>query len=249
LSLILPVYREEEALGPLVERLRREAGDEVEILVVDGHPDRTSLAAAAASLVRAGAVGLGTDQGRAVQMNAAATRARGDVLMFLHADTRLPPGWAGDVARIMAIEDIAAGAFDLRIDSSSALVRFIGRVATLRSRLTRVPYGDQALFLRRAWFERLQGFARIPVMEDLDLMTRLRRQGGRTGFVSNPVVTSARRWETEGVILCTLRNWGIRLLYHMGVAPRRLAGFYKVAGESDGPKPDMTPGPQDRAGQ
>jgi GT2 family glycosyltransferase len=100
-------------------------------------------------------------------------------------------------------------------------------VANWRSRLSRVPYGDQAIFIRATYFEAIGGFREIPIMEDVDLMRRIKRKGGKIVILREPVLTSARRWEQEGLIYGTLRNWLLILLYLCGVAPQRLAPFYR----------------------
>jgi predicted glycosyltransferase involved in capsule biosynthesis len=119
------------------------------------------------------------------------------------------------------------GAFSLGIDDDRIFLKLIEWFANLRSRLTRVPYGDQSIFIRKHCFDRVGGFMEIPIMEDLELMTRIRKQGRRIHILKQKSVTSSRRWNKEGIAACTLRNWLIRLLYHLGVPADRLAAFYK----------------------
>lgn len=241
LSVIIPVFREERGITSLVDHLTtRSLMETAEILIVDGDPEqRTLIALQGRNVIR-----IGSDAGRARQMNAGAAQARGDLLLFLHADTRLPPG--ADTLIFQALRNLrlVGGAFRLAIDSPRPALGLIAAAANLRTRLTRVPYGDQALFLRRAVFEELGGYADIPLMEDLELMRRIRRKGWPVVLLREAALTSARRWEQEGVWRCTLRNWAVRLLYHRGVSPTRLRRFYPTAAESvdSGAPPSPTGG-------
>jgi rSAM/selenodomain-associated transferase 2 len=243
LSVVIPVYREQARLHALLAHLAEipapggPAAGSVEILVVDGDPAQATLAALPEDAAQAGVKGLASAKGRARQMNAGAAAARGNVLLFLHADTRLPLDAFARIEHALAPgsgepgePEICGGAFSLRITPESGPpgpgLRCIAWAANLRSRLTRAPYGDQALFLRRDCFEALGGFADIPLMEDLELMTRLRRSGRKIRLLSSCASTSARRWEAEGLLFCTARNVLLRALYHLGVGPQRLARFY-----------------------
>jgi rSAM/selenodomain-associated transferase 2 len=230
LSVIIPVFREERGITALVDHLTSRAlRAKAQILVVDGDPERRTLAV----LDGRDVVRVGSDVGRARQMNAGAAQAHGDVLLFLHADTHLPTGTDTLIFQALADPKSAGGAFRLAIDSPRPALRLIAAAANLRTRLTRVPYGDQAIFLRRAAFEKLGGYADIPLMEDLELMRRVRRNGWSVVLIREAAFTSARRWEQEGVWRCTLRNWSLRLLYHSGVSPGRLRRFYPTAESVD----------------
>ncbi len=227
LSVIIPVYREQARINALLAQVAAiPAPGGLEALVVDGDPERRTLAVLAQGM----AVALASGKGRARQMNAGAKAARGEVLLFLHADTRLPPDAFARIRQALADPGISGGAFRLRIEPEGGEpglgLRGIAWAANLRTRLTRVPYGDQALFLRRDCFEALGGFADLPLMEDLELMTRLRRSGRKIRLLGACAATSARRWETEGLLRCTGRNLLIRALYHLGVSAERLARLY-----------------------
>ena len=234
LSVVIPVYREEARIGALLEHVAGIAVPDcaggVEVLVVDGDPGRSTLAA----MPGGAAIPLASARGRARQMNAGAQAAHGDVLLFLHADTRLPHDAFARIQAALADADICGGAFRLRIepdpdskDRPPGLgLRLIAWAANLRARLFRAPYGDQAIFLRRDAFEALGGFPDLPLMEDLELMTRIRRSGRRIRLLDACARTSARRWEREGLLRCTGRNLLLRALYHLGVPAQRLAGFY-----------------------
>jgi rSAM/selenodomain-associated transferase 2 len=222
-SVIVPVLGEAHQLASLIDHLFRIAdGKPVEIIVVDGSPDGESIKAVS----RQGATLLTAPAGRARQMNAGAAAARGAYLLFLHADTLLPPGAFRRIEETLSEGNCVAGAFDLRYNSTRLSMRFIARVACLRSRLTRIPYGDQAQFFRRDYFEKLCGFADIPLMEDVEIMRRIKDRGDCISILPEAVVTSARRQEKEGILYCTLRNWVIVSLYFMGVPPERLIRFY-----------------------
>lgn len=193
-----------------------------EVIVVDGSPTADTVGLLADLPVRT----LQSDPGRARQMNAGAAAARGRVLLFLHADTCLPDDALRLVSKQLAQPKVVAGAFALAIAESQPVYRCIAAAATLRSRLTRMPYGDQAIFIRAETFHALGGYRDIPIMEDIDLMRRLKQQRLRIAIVDVPVQTSGRRWRQEGVVYTTLRNMVLVLLYLAGVDPRRLVRLY-----------------------
>ena len=223
-SVIIPVLRETQALDSLIDHLLQIAdGEPVEMIIVDGSPDGEPIKAISCE----GVTRLAVPAGRARQMNAGAAAAKGDCLLFLHADTRLPQGAFRRIEETLSDGNHVAGAFDLRYGSQRLSMRLIARVACLRSRLTRIPYGDQAQFFRRDYFEKICGFADIPLMEDVEIMRRIKGRGDRISILPEAVETSARRQEKEGVVYCTLRNWTIITLYLLGVPPERLVRFYK----------------------
>ena len=159
-------------------------------------------------------------------MNKGALLASGDIVLFLHADTEIPPDGLERICSAMRCKQYVGGSFDLGIRSRKLRFRLIERVASLRSRMTRVPYGDQAIFLRREYFLRIGGFLELPILEDVELMRRIRRLDGNICILEERVRTSARRWEHEGALYCTVRNWTLVGLYLLGVSPDRLARFY-----------------------
>jgi len=233
-SVIVPVYGEAARMAELMEQIfSLPCPGGLEVLVVDGSPDAATLQALEQWCEHSAAQCAGqihcltSPPGRGRQMNTGAQAAKGEILLFLHADTLLP--FAAFQAIDRALQDfrINAGAFSLCIDSDWWVVRAIGRMATWRTRLNRIPFGDQALFFRRRVFNALGGFQEIPIMEDLELMRRLARQGLRITVLSECVTTSGRRWEEEGPIYCSLRNMLLRLLYTLGVGPQLLARHYR----------------------
>jgi rSAM/selenodomain-associated transferase 2 len=165
--------------------------------------------------------------GRAIQQNAGAAVAGGDVLLFLHADTALPPDADRLILDGLAASGRAWGRFDVRLSGRHPALRVIERGISWRSRVTGIATGDQALFVRRDSFEALGGFPEIPLMEDVALCRSLKRVWGRPLCLRPPVVTSSRRWERGGILRTVLLMWGLRLAYYAGVAPASLTRLYR----------------------
>jgi rSAM/selenodomain-associated transferase 2 len=224
ISVVVPVFHEEALINAAIRRLKAlPCSEQIEIIVVDGDAEGGTLKALADRRVK----GIVSGKGRGRQMNTGAAAASGDVILFLHLDTELPEDGFIRISRAMAEGRYTAGAFDLAIADRGPAFRIIERAASLRSRLTRAPYGDQAIFMRRDDFLAIDGYREWPIMEDVDLMRRVKRVGGKICFLDAKVWTSSRRWRKEGIIACTLRNWTIMLLYLAGVAPEKLAKWYK----------------------
>ncbi len=217
ISVIIPALNEEENLAAALDSARSGAA---ELIVVDGGSGDATREIAR----RGGARVIGSPRGRAVQMNAGALAASGDILVFLHADTRLPRGYPEEVRQTLANERVAAGAFSLGIDGRGAGLRWIERAANWRSRRLALPYGDQALFTRASVFRRSGGFASLPIMEDFDWVRRLRRWG-RIVTRSSQVQSSSRRWTTSGLLRTTLRHQLIVCGFGLGVPPEKLAAL------------------------
>ena len=230
MSIVIPVLNEAETINTTLICLPSQPNDlRLEVLVVDGDPHGTTLMAIQSN--KAWPFLLKTersDRGRAIQMNQGANMAAGPVLLFLHADTLLPKGALDVVTSTMQNPQIVGGAFDLGIQSSHWGYRIIEAVGRLRSRVTRLPYGDQAIFVRKDYFHQIGGFSQIPIMEDVDLMQRIKKNGDAIEIISKSVKTSPRRWEKEGIVYGTLRNWVLLSLYLMGVSPYKLAKYYRT---------------------
>jgi len=220
LSVIVPMLNEERSIAATLHSIR-EGAPEAEVIVVDGNSmDRSrALAEPLCDVLVTG------KRGRARQLNEGASRARGEVLAFVHADTLVPASFASDIASALADPSVVGGRFDVVLDDSAFIFRLIGLLISLRSRLSRTGTGDQAMFVRRKAFSELGGFPDIELCEDLEFARRLKRVGG-VACLRARVTTSARRWRVEGIFRTVFRMWVIRLLYLIGVSPRRLKTFY-----------------------
>jgi len=217
-SLIVPTLDEERALGQRLAAML-EAADET--VISDGGSRDATVALA----TRLGARVVEGPCGRGQQLNRGAAAARGEALLFLHADTTLPEGAVQRVRDAIA-GGAVGGAFTIRFDRESLLYRGGARLVNLRSRWTKLALGDQAQFAARDAFERLGGFRPWPILEDLDFAKRLRRLGP-TAILSPPVLTSARRFEAHGPARTVALNWLIWTLFACGVSPRSLAALYR----------------------
>lgn len=165
--------------------------------------------------------------GRARQMNEGAKTSRGEILLFLHADTQLPGDAKTMIVTTLADQRMVGGRFDVRFDRPSLWGTIISRMVNWRSRLTGIATGDQALFVRRPIFEQMGGFADMPLMEDIEFSRRLKRKGA-TAALTATVITSFRRWEQHGPLRTILLMWTIRFLYWVGISPSHLTKWYKV---------------------
>jgi len=224
-SVIIPALNEERQIAATLRAVEQSRCHQV--IVVDGGSADATMQRAQ----EAGVTILISKPGRARQMNAGAVRAEGGSLLFLHADTLLPPGWAEVVLRTLCAPGVAAGAFRFRIAGTFAGKAFIEWATGFRSRWLQRPFGDQGLFLARALFEEMGGFADLPIMEDYEFSARL-RQHGRIVTVGEAALTSARRWKTLGVLRTTLRNQWMLAGYHLGVSPQKLATRYRATSRS-----------------
>jgi len=164
-------------------------------------------------------------RGRSAQMNFGARQATGDVLLFLHADTRLPPSALDDIRAAMNDHRCPGGRFDIKLDGDHWMLKVISLMISLRSRLTKIATGDQAIFVRREVFEAIGGYPEIPLMEDI-AFSRALRPMGKVACLHSRVITSARRWETEGIWRTILKMWTLKSLYLLGVSPLRLKRYY-----------------------
>jgi uncharacterized protein len=216
-SVIIPTLNEAEELPSTLVH----AAGAHEIIVADGGSTDATCALArthGSTCVHA--------TGRAAQLNAGAAAAHGDILLFLHADTHLPPDWVFQVAAIMAAPDIILGAFALHIRSATVAQTIIAHGATLRSRWFGLPYGDQACFIRRSDFAGLGGFASVPIMEDF-MLVRAAGKRGRIAIARSAVSTSARRWQSRGTWATFWRNQRMVWGYWRGTSLAELAAYYR----------------------
>ena len=226
-SVIIPVLHESESINTLIKNLGEVPTQyTIELIVVDGSDRQDTINAIHFQNV----ISLVSAEGRGRQMNAGASVAHGDVLVFLHADTIVPSNAFSCMEAALKDEQVVGGAFDLGIRSNRFIFKVIGKIASLSSRFTRIPYGDQTIFMRSAYFHAIGGYREIPLMEDVELMQRIKRRGDTICILSEKVSTAPRRWEREGIIYCTLRNWFVLLLYYCGVSPQRLINYYRPHG-------------------
>jgi len=225
ISVIIPVYGEAGCINRTIDKLKSSVSQmlwTIEIIVVDGDPEKSTLQ----SIKDPDIIKIVSPAGRGVQMNHGARAATADLLLFLHADTVLPENALKAILGISRDKGVAAGAFDLAIGDAHPAFRIIEKVATLRSRITRIPFGDQAVFFKSECFWALGGYKPIALMEDVDIMRRLKKKGYKIRFIADSVITSARRWKKEGLVYTTLRNWMLQLLFYFGVSPENLKMYY-----------------------
>ncbi len=219
ISIIIPALNEAATLrGLLPGRLPPEV---YEVILADGGSTDATVAIARERGWRV----VSSPSCRATQMNAGAASATGEILLFLHADTTLPERYASEVRRVLALPKVVAGAFRLSIDSPRFALRVIAWLANFRSASRQLPFGDQAIFISAKQFRAVGGYPDLPIMEDYELMRRLRRCG-RVGLARGSVLTSARRWERLGVLRTTLINQCCQLAYRCGVSPNRIHRWY-----------------------
>ncbi len=221
LSIIMPVYNEAEGIVATLQALAPLRARGVQLLVVDGGSQDATVALATpwADAVLAG------PRGRARQMNAGAQQARGDALLFLHADTRLPDNADHLIAAAIARGD-RWGRFDVRISGRSPWLGVVARLMNRRSQWSGICTGDQAIFVERVLFETLGGYGDLPLMEDIDFSRRARRIAWPCAL-QPAAITSGRRWEQRGVWRTILQMWSLRWRYYRGVDPAVLARDYR----------------------
>lgn len=222
LSIVMPVLNEAAAIAPALRSAARFRALGAELIVVDGGSSDATAALCTGAADRV----VQSAPGRARQMNAGARAASGSVLLFLHADTVLPDDAAALIAACLRNPRRSWGRFDVHIAGRSAMFPLIGGLMNLRSRLTGIATGDQAIFVRRDLFQAVGGFPEQPLMEDIELSGRLRRLGW-PACLRAKVTTSGRRWERYGVWPTIWLMWRLRLLYWLGVPAARLAAAYR----------------------
>lgn len=219
-SVIIPTLNEESNVVKAIASAVKARAEEV--IVVDAGSDDQTVAVAAAT----NATVLHSERGRAVQQNAGAAAACGDVLLFLHADCELHADAVAEICRSLSADSkLVGGCFRQRIDTGGVRYRIMESGNAARVRLLKWAYGDQGIFVRSDVFRELGGFPDLRLMEDLYFMKRLKRCG-RIALLSSPLKVSARRWQQRGLVTQTIRNWGLISAAHLGMSPDRLARFY-----------------------
>jgi rSAM/selenodomain-associated transferase 2 len=212
-SVIIPVLNESAIINQTVEQVcRLGSGFDLEVIVVDGDMEGKTIR----EIRKEEVIKCVSPKGRGRQMNKGASLAHGDILLFLHTDTELPGDAFAAISSTIDKTQCIAGSFDLGIKSERPVFRLIEQIVHVRTRI----------FVKREVFNNMNGYREVPLMEDVDLMKRIKKSGGGICIVRQKVKTSARRWEREGVVYCTLRNRMLISLYHLGVDPEKLVKFY-----------------------
>ncbi len=221
ISIVIPTLNEAARLSQTLGLLKAQ-DPPIDLWVVDGgSQDQTCQIAA-----EWGVQILHSDRGRADQLNQGAHHATGDILLFLHADTQLPQHFQSEIQAVLAQEGVVAGAFPLAIENAGWGLQWVAWWTNQRSRWLQLPYGDQALFVKRSQFQAIGHFPLLPIMEDFELVRRLRKQG-KIGLAQSPVLTSDRRWRKLGLVRTTLINQLMILGYFAGISPQILATWYR----------------------
>ncbi len=221
ISIIIPVLNEAAIIKQTLWVLQQNSA--VEIIVVDGGSKDNTAQIAQQTGVKVISV---AGKGRSAQMNAGADIAQGNILLFLHIDTQLPANFLNLVVKTLKQPEVIAGAFELAIEGEDRSLRWIEMLVKMRSRFLSLPYGDQAIFLTKQVFADLGGFSDLPIMEDFELVQRLKRQG-KIALAPAAVTTSGRRWQNLGVWKTTLINQLVILGYYLGISPTKLRNFYR----------------------
>ncbi len=236
ISVIIPTLNEAKNIQATLATTQ--IATNVEVIIVDGGSEDDTVAIAQSEGIKV----ISSYRGRALQMNAGAAAATGEILLFLHADTHLPAKFDVMVRKIfsrsistsiskpiskpISTETIVAGAFTLKIDAKGIALRLVEWGVKLRSHLFKMPYGDQAIFLKKQTFQEIGGFPELPIMEDFELIRRLQSYG-KIAIIPVSVVTSARRWLQKGVFQTTLINQIVIIAYFLGISPESLRSLYR----------------------
>ncbi|MDY0375772.1 MAG: TIGR04283 family arsenosugar biosynthesis glycosyltransferase [Desulfobacterium sp.] len=226
ITVIIPVLHEENINRFLWDLGRRIGNHKMEIVVVDGDQEGSTIGRISdGDLPCPNILKITAPRGRSLQQNAGAKIARGNILLFLHADTTLPHGFPGLITDTIE-QGFSGGAFDLHIDNPHPLIKLISKIASFRSRITKIPYGDQGIFLKKELFHRIDGFDEIPLMEDIALMQKVKKTEEPFKILPQRASTSARRWVEQGIVRTMIRNPILAMLYYLGVSPKTLVRFY-----------------------
>ncbi|MGH8613787.1 MAG: TIGR04283 family arsenosugar biosynthesis glycosyltransferase [Gammaproteobacteria bacterium] len=221
-SVIIPAYNEAATIAATLSVLAPIRAQGHEVILADGCSGDQTIAIARGRIDRV----VSSERGRAKQMNAGAAAARGDIFLFLHADTHPPQGALDHIIVGLRETGLVWGRFDIRLSGGIRLLRVVETLSNVRSQWTGIATGDQALFVHRTAFEAVGGFADVPLMEDIIISRRLKRLS-RPLCLKERVVTSSRRWEENGILRTILRMWVLRLAFALGVNPTALARHYE----------------------
>ncbi|MGK7931050.1 MAG: TIGR04283 family arsenosugar biosynthesis glycosyltransferase [Microcystaceae cyanobacterium] len=220
MSVIIPTLNEATTLKATLQGVLQDKN--VEVWVIDGGSGDKTIELAHQCGVNAL---ISPNKGKAAQMNYGATLATGEILLFLHADTLLPPNYGDKIREMVQYSSIIAGSFQFRFKDPTFSLKIIEKTVNWRSHWLSLPYGDQGLFLKANTFQGMGGFKNMAIMEDFELIQRLKKQG-KIGIIPSPVIISDRRWRKLGVFRTTLVNQMIVLGYYLGVSPEQLVKWY-----------------------
>ncbi len=221
-SIIIPVYNEEN-INKILSKLKKlDSIEKAEIIVVDGNKGSTIKKIKDKSIKK-----FISEKGRAKQMNYGAKKTKGEILIFLHADTILPKKALIEIEDVFNNKNYVAGAFNLKLDSKNLFLNVVSFATSIRAKLVRIPYGDQAIFIRKSYFNKIGGYKELPFLEDVDLMKRIRKSCDCIKIIEDSVITSARRWEENGMFKTTYTNRKIMFFYMLGFSPEKLAEIYR----------------------
>ncbi len=221
ISIIIPIYQEEKIIEHYLAQLPKQ--EDLEILVIDGGSQDRTVELAQTFPVK---VLISPEKGRAQQMNFGASQANGNILLFLHLDCQLLPTFTQEIEQTLSYPQTLAGAFQFQVDDPSRFFRWLEKLVNWRSRFLGLPYGDQGLFLYREQFQQLGGFKNLPIMEDYELVQRIKKQG-KLRIASSAVITSGRRWQKLGLCKTTWINQMMILGYYLNISPHKLAQWYR----------------------
>ena len=222
ISIVIPTYNEPEIIEGTLNSLIQSISSEDEVIVVDGMSEDDTREIVGGF---PGVILITSRRGRAVQMNVGAARARGNYILFLHADVFINRSSISMLKNQTSNNEVKWGWFPIRLDSPRFIFRILETGANLRNRLTGIPLGDHGIFVKRDVFHEIGGFPEIPIMEDLQFVRKIRIIS-RGVEVKSPVKTSVRRFENSGITRTFFRMWILRTLYYLGMSPERLTKYY-----------------------
>lgn len=219
ISVIIPTFNEQDRINEIIEDIKQKSENfEIEIIISDASPNQKTLTSITHSNIKK----VPSEKGRGTQLNTGVENSAGNVLFFLHADTKLPKNAFSQINK--TIKKYPAGAFKFGIENAGFGLKIIEFFVNLRNLITSAPYGDQGLFITREFFREIGGFKDIPLMEDLDIIKRIQRKNFK--ILSEKILTSDRRYKKHGIIKTTLKNLYIRTLYSLDRDPKELYKIY-----------------------
>ena len=223
-SIIMPVYNENNINAQLdfIAGLKRI--EEAELIIVDGENTNSTITKIDIKKINLDLTLLNSEKGRANQMNFGTEHSNGDILIFLHADTKLPKNALSLIEKVLEINQ--AGAFDITFDSNKWYMGLYAKFLSFNARLSKIPLGDQTIFIQKSYFNKIGKYTNYPLFEDVDLMRKIKRKRGSIKIIRTPNIASSRKWEKDGFIFVTLRSWFLSLLYYLGVSPVKLVNYY-----------------------